>query len=88
MSALEYAYVVPQDLFLRWTQICLKHILNINDLGVWKKGLKYHRLKRTDVYIALSIIASRCKKMRCCASNQDSATVHNHLNTAKCFMAV
>jgi len=44
-------------------------------------------LKRTDVYVALSIIASRCKKMRCCASNQDSATVHNHLNSAEYFMA-
>ena len=31
-------------------------------LGMWKKELKYHRLKRTDVYIAVSISAFRCKK--------------------------
>jgi hypothetical protein len=44
MSALEYAYVRgPQDLFLYWAQKCLKQalILNINDLGMWKKGLNY-----------------------------------------------
>ena len=90
MSAPEYAYVGPPNLFLHWAQICLKQavILNINDLGMCIKGLKYHRLKRTDIYIALSVTASGCKKMRCCASKQDSVTVHNHLNTAERFMAI
>lgn len=64
MSAPEYAYVgPPQDLFLHLAQICLKQalILNINDLGMWKKELGYNRLKRTDVYMTLSITASRCQ---------------------------
>jgi hypothetical protein len=76
MSALGYAYVVEhQDLFLYWAQKCLKQalILNINDLGMWKKGLNYQIEKKTFVYIALSITASRCKKVRCCASKQHSA---------------
>jgi hypothetical protein len=90
ISALEYAYVVgPQDLFLYWAQKCLKKapILNINDLGMWKKGLNY-QIEKTFVYIALSITVSRCKKVRYCASKQDSATVHKHLNAAECFMAI
>jgi len=51
------AYVGPQDLFLHWAQICLKQalILNINYLGMWKKGLisyigKNGRLHYTQHY--------------------------------------
>jgi hypothetical protein len=37
MSALEYAYVAPQDLFLHWAQICLKHALILNIRGAADK---------------------------------------------------